>query len=377
MAGPYSIRARARRAAFPSTMSATHCMKRLLVCLVPWMAMTAAARQDEPRQVQVVYTNVGPAEAWRVGNECYVAPSVLTSWHWSFSIDHNEATIEAEDRTVKVHTRSVHKRSLIPVKALFDQLGGTCRWRSSDEFDVLGQIRMITLKDHVLSIDSTLSTKAHVFSLTDPNRLVIDLRGELLSKSAQEKIPQEVDVSQYSADTVRVVYESENVPNISAGTNEPTRHFEYRVDFPAKVHHPFGRPDLVEPPNKPLQPAAAPDQGTKVEPTAAAANAQGNAPANANASPQNPATPNQPDPDAHLTVRAESDRQLTLAIQFSKDLSSPARVQRTDAYTFELTLPGIRLPKDFDKIQNSTIDGIWAYPIEQGSVLKIKTTRPV
>lgn len=152
-------------------------MKCLLMCLVPWMAMTAAARQDEPLQVQVVYTNIGPAEGWRLDDECYVAPNVLKAWHWNYAMLGNEATIQAEDKTIKVKTRTLHHRVLFPAKSIFEQLGGTCKWRGEDELDVLGKVNAVTIKDGKLTIDSTLSSKPHVFTLRDPNRLVVDLRG--------------------------------------------------------------------------------------------------------------------------------------------------------------------------------------------------------
>lgn len=325
-------------------MPLTHRMKRLLICLVPWMAMTAAA-QDSPRQVQMVYTNVGPAEAWRLGDECYIAPSVLTSWHWTYNIVNTEATIQAEGRTLRVPTRVVHDRVLIPAKNMFEQLGGICRWRTGDEMDVLGQVRMVTLKDGILSIDSTLSSKPHVFSLTDPNRLVVDMRGMIMAGRVGGDLPPTVHASQFGPDSVRVVYESENVPRMSTDTGDATRHFEYRVNFPARQRPAAGHPDLVNPGDPVAQkPVVQENQGATGE--------------------------------AHLNILAETPRQLNLELQLSQALTASPRVQRIDPFTFEVILPGARLSKDFGKVDSPTIEEIKPLSTEEGTVLRIQTSRP-
>lgn len=337
-------------------MPNTPSMKSLLICLLPWMAMTAAATEEAPRQVQVVYSNIGPADAWRVGDECYIAPSVLTAWHWAFTMVGSQATISAEGRTLKVPTRIVHDRVLIPVRSLFEQLGANCIWRTNEELDVLGQVRIVTLRNGALGIDSTISCRPHVFSLTDPSRFVVELRGMTLAKTAGDGLPDSVRASQFAGDTVRIVYESPNVPRMEIATGDPARHFEYKVDFKASENPSYGVAPLV---NRPPLQEPEPEQSTEPPPmTGTSPPSGGSVQAS---SPQ---------------IISENARAVTLRIPLSGSVAEP-KVRHTDPNTLELTLPSVQVSGDFKSVESNTIQSIEAKPSPEGTVLQVRTTRPV
>jgi len=331
-------------------------MKRLLISLVPWMAMTAVARQDAPRIVEVVYSNIGPAEAWRVGDECYVAPNIITSWHWPYTVSDGEATIQAEGRTVRVQLKTVHQRELFPVKAIVEQLGATCKWHGDSEMDVLGEVRIVSLSNQMLAIDTTISSKPHIFSLDDPGRLVIDIRGMLLGAQAANNLPENVQASQYGPDTVRVVYTSDDVPRLTSLTNDPARHFEYKVDFPKRTPYRTGSPDLVAP---------------EVEPQDGDGRDTSRPPADSTPAPPSAVSAQQP------VITSESSRSTTLNIPLSAPLAGAVQWRRDDLYTFEITIPGAHFAGRVTKPESETIQTMSVTDTAGGSVVRMTTSRPV
>ncbi len=344
---------------FVSTISFTHCMKHLLISLVPWMAMTAAAQQDAPRLVEVVYSNIGPAEAWRVGDECYIAPNIITAWHWPYTIDNHEATIQAEGRTVRVELKTVHGRELFPVKAMVDQLGATCKWGTDDEMDVLGEVRIVSVQNDTLSIDTTISSKPHVFSLDNPGRLVVDVRGMVLGAHATANLPENVVASQYGPDTVRVVYTSDNVPRLATLTNDPTRHFEYKVAFPKRVPYVTGTPNLVTPNPQ--------DDGPEPETSEPAGQTSQAAP-----NPQSGATSGQ-----QPVITQETSRSVSMSIPLSAPMTSSVRFQRKDLFSIDLTLVGVHFQNPISKPQNDSIQAMSVRDTGDASVIRITTARPM
>lgn len=319
--------------------------------------MTAAAQQDVPRQVEVLYSNVGPAEAWRVGDECYIAPSVLTSWHWPFTIKDADATIQAEGRTLKVPTKIVHERVLVPVRAIVEQLGATCRWHGSDELDVLGEVRMIAIKGGALQVDSTISSKPHVFPLTDPSRLVVDLRGMILGARVSSQLPANVNASQLSADTVRIVYQADDVPKTLKNADDVTRHFVYNVDFSGHYRLREGTSENGGTDNEGVQP---PNTTTPQTPPATS-------PATGQIGAKSP------------VLFGETSRSLTVAIPLSAPLTgtAPLRWRRVDLYTFELTLPGVHFTEPILKLDTESIEEVSLKEVVGASILRLQTSKPM
>lgn len=320
--------------------------------------MTAVAQQDAPRLVEVVYSNIGPAEAWRVGDECYVAPNILTSWHWPYTIDNHEATIQAEGRTVRVDLKTVHGRELFPVKAMVDQLGATCKWSTNDEMDVLGEVRIVSLQNDTLEIDTTISSKPHVFSLDNPGRLVVDVRGMVLGAHATANLPQNVVASQYGPDTVRVVYTSDSVPRLATLTNDPTRQFLYKIAFPKQVPYVTGAPtqtntnpppDSNEPENEPAGQTPQP----QIDMQRGDTNGQ------------------QP------VITQETSRSISMSIPLSAPMTSSVRFQRKDLFTFDVTLLGVHFRSSVSKPESETIQSMTVRDTGDASVIRITTARPM
>ncbi len=320
--------------------------------------MTAAASQDVPRQVEVVYSNIGPAEAWRVGDECYVAPNIITAWHWPFTVSNGEATIQAEGRTIRVQLKTVHQRDLFPVKAIVEQLGAICKWQRDDQMEVLGEVRIVAFANNELSIDTTISSKPHVFSLQDPGRLVVDMRGMLLGSHVVAGLPPNVQASQYGPDTVRIVYDAEDVPRIETSIDDATRHFAYKVAFPKKTPFITGHPPLVN-----TDEDSTDNQGE--------AGRQDPTPQTQTQQPPAQVSANQP------VITAETNRLTSLTIPLSTPLTAPIRWQRQDLFTFEVTLPGVHFSGPVTKPASAALQVFTARDTGDASVLRVTTTHPM
>lgn len=312
--------------------------------------MTAVARQDAPRQVEVIYSNIGSAEAWRLGYECYVAPNIITAWHWPFTVSNGEATIQAEGRTVRVQLKSVHGRDLFPVKAIVDQLGANCKWNGNSEMDVFGEVRIVSVSNDTLAIDTTISSKPHVFSLDNPGRLVIDIRGMTLGSHATDNLPANVKASQYGPDTVRVVYTSDDVPPIATETDDATRRYEYKVAFPKRQVYRTGKADIV------------PESGSDEEPPQ---------------TPQQPAQVQGPIGGQQPVVSNESRNSMTLSVPISAPLASAPEWRREDLFTFDIALPNVHFTGNVTKPDSEAIREMSASDTGIGSVLRITTYRPM
>lgn len=323
-------------------------MKRLLLCLVPWMAMTAVAQQDVPKLAQVVYTNVGPANAWRIGDDCYVAPSVLSSWHWPYNLIGNDANIEAEGRKVRVTATTVQGRLMIPLRSTLDQLGGVCAWREDGTtLDVYGLVRIVDLQRGKLSIDSTLSFKPHVFAMQNPSRVVVDMRGMRLDPKAADGLPGAVKVSQYSPDTVRVVVETDDAPSF-VGDASSTRHFEVRLG--GKRTNESTQP--IKPPVR--------NSGDEDPPAIHTDQFSGGA------------TPE----IGSLQLVEDGARSSVYKLPISRPVGTP-NVAKIDSTTYQVAIPGARFIGVNGPVKSKGIAYIESQDSSDGTILTVRLVRPM
>lgn len=228
-------------------------MRRTLLLALPWMVMTAGA-QEALRPAEVVMTHLGNAQAWRQGDQCFVNPNVLIAWKWPYSFVGNEATIQAEGRTVRVIGRTINSRFLLPLNEIYDQLGVGYKWRSDrDILDAWSRVRSIRYKDGLLESDATVSFVPNSFFLASPDRIVFDLKGAQLDERCQLDLPANSRAANYGPDTVRVVIESGSKPaieNLAAMRNLSVRlegtDVVQRTDAPVLTETPPAKP-VAEP----------------------------------------------------------------------------------------------------------------------------------
>ena len=205
-------------------------MKRILLGLLPWMVVVAGA-QEALRPAEITLTHLGSAPAWRQGDVCYVNPSALIGWKFPYSFVGNEATIQAEGRTVRVMGRSINSRFLLPMNEILDQIGATYAWRPDrDVLEAWGSVRSIKVQNGVVQADSTVSVLPEVFWMDNPGRVVIDLKGAKLAENVNLALDPNARVGQFGPSTVRIVLETSIKPLVPGFTG--TRAFDWNLGAP-------------------------------------------------------------------------------------------------------------------------------------------------
>ncbi|MCU0316447.1 MAG: N-acetylmuramoyl-L-alanine amidase family protein [Fimbriimonadaceae bacterium] len=201
-------------------------MRIWLACLVPWMAMTAALGQV-PNAVNIDYSYKGsfPSQGIRVEDECFVSPDLLTKLGWAITVRDNQVVASAETRDLRAPLRTIEGRSLVSLSEFARQLGAKTDWdATTHSFSMRGAIRNIEVTDFGVRLDSTLRVQPNVFRLSNPDRIVIDLKGASIEPRFTQGLPDNWRVSQFTSDTVRVVIEHGSLRSASFPSRfEPTR----------------------------------------------------------------------------------------------------------------------------------------------------------
>lgn len=228
-------------------------MKLVLLGLLPWM-VAAGSAQEALRPAEISLTHLVSAQAWRQGDTCFVNPSALIAWKWPYTFVGNEATIQAEGRTVRVMGRSINTRFLLPMNEILDQLGAQYKWRADrDVMDALGSVRSVKVVNGVIHADATLSVKPVVSWLDNPGRVVVDLQGATLADKAMLELDGTARVAQFGPSTVRIVLEGVAKP--LAPEFPGTREFDWNLTAPPVAQAqpiPNGVQEPVTPTIKPV-----------------------------------------------------------------------------------------------------------------------------
>ncbi|MBS1705903.1 MAG: N-acetylmuramoyl-L-alanine amidase [Armatimonadetes bacterium] len=207
-------------------------MKKLLLALVPWMAMAAAAQDIHP--ASVVYTHKGRFEKGfeRVGQDCLATPDALEKLGWKVTVGRNDATIEAEGRLLRVPVSpdsAGHKA--IPLGNCLYQLGASGQWiPGSDDFIITGNVRNLEIKKNGFRFTTTMATKPKIKRSSKPDRLIFDFEGASLGDQTKLDLPDGVRIGQLSRTIVRVVVEKPGVDNVDLPPMESSRSFDVELE---------------------------------------------------------------------------------------------------------------------------------------------------
>lgn len=248
-------------------------MKIKLLALVPWMAMAAADAQSLPK-ASVVYTHHGAFNQGfeRDGDECLADMKSVQRWGWQVRFTGTDADIIAENRRVRVPSRTASDGTLrIPLGAAISQLGGTTQW-DANTYTITANVRNLEIRKDTIRFDSTMAVSPKIFRLNNPDRIVLDFRGASLPKPNDLKPNAFVRMGQYNDSTFRIVIEKSGVDKVDIPLFGAGRSFELRLpgfnlDEPApeiekpstpnsvKVHdHQEGHTDEASPGEAPKNP---------------------------------------------------------------------------------------------------------------------------
>ncbi len=328
-------------------MFATLRMKRLLLCLIPWMAMTAAA-QDNWRPAEISMSHLGTAPAWRLGEECYVNPSAFIKWKWPYSFVGNEATIQAEGRTVRVMGKTINTRFVVPMSEVLTQLGASYQWAPDrDVMNAFGSIRSVTVRNGKINAESTLSVLPTVTYAQNPSRIVVDIVGARLDQNCKNDLDVNARVAQFSENTVRVVVETAEKPPVAEAVASRT------VDIP-------------------FTPVAVAASGKTPASTALDKDVQ--------TVPVTPTPTPTPGPVIAIgpaSVESDTEQSARIRIPAASAFLSTPQLRRIDPLTMEMVFPKAQFAGALVNLHSAAIAESSVSNTESTATIRLVTTRPM
>ncbi len=307
------------------------------------MAAAAAVAQSL-RPAEVTFTHHKPVEAWREGDRCWVSPNALITWGLPYTFTGNDATIQAEGRTLRLTGRTTDGKFLLPLEEIASQLGAELVWDSKkDAVSVVGQARFVTVRNGKVLIDTTLATKPIITFQEAPNRIVVDLKGARMGNGCKLDLDGTARAAQYTPDTIRVVIVTNERPTLSEF--QPTRSFNLLYSL-----NPATEPTNITPPEitpKPIQntaPAGAPKVWTTAGP---------------------------------FVLVKETEKAVQLSLSLTGPLSAAPGFKRIDPLTIQLTLPYAHYTAPPQPIGSPSLTAFEPVENETGTVLTIRLARPL
>jgi N-acetylmuramoyl-L-alanine amidase len=298
--------------------------------------MVAAASAQSLRPAEVAFTFHKPVTAWRDGDQCWISPNSLIGWGWAYNFVGNEATIQAEGRTVKVTGQSLEGKYVLPFHEVLKQLGSDAKWTpGKDQLTVLGQCRFITVREGKVSVDSTLSFEPTVTMAESPSRIIVDLKGTSMGAWCKQDLDATARAGQYSSDTVRIIIVTNEKPTLSA--QNPTRSLNLLYSLNPTVDPTVTVPP-VEKPNTFL-------------------------PAIIGVGP--------------VQLVSETPNSAQLTIPLSSALPNPARYRRIDATSFELFFPRGNYIAPAQPLGSPSVTAFEPEVMPDGLKLTVRLARPM
>ena len=183
-------------------------MRFKIAFVAPWMVAATVLAQTNPAPAEVVYPPFGASKgsAWRVGEECYLAESVVAAWGWKVSFEKNEAVVSVESHTFRTNFKVFSQVRSLPVRSLVAAFGGATAWRKErDTLDVWSKLKSVELNQGHLEVASSLPTRPAITYNANPPSLVVELRGVRMDGDTAVALPREATVREVEAGHIRIV----------------------------------------------------------------------------------------------------------------------------------------------------------------------------
>ena len=200
-------------------------MKRILLTLVPWMAL-ASSGMAQTRFAEVLYTHhdATPVRAFRLGDECFVPLDAIDNLGWQASLHDDRADVKAEGKSFSLPTRIFAGKPAIGIRQAMVFVGGGADWvPRSDTLQVFAPIESVSVRNGHLQASSSIGIKPSLYVLSGPSRLVVDFPGARLARSFKKDLDPGIRVSQYRENVVRVVVEAPNLVEVPKLATEESR----------------------------------------------------------------------------------------------------------------------------------------------------------
>lgn len=352
-------------------------MKRLLLALVPWMAITSAARAQAPADVVFTHHGIVNGHCVRVDEECYAPFTFLDSVGWTYSQKGDSLEIRADDQKIKVGVRDIGGNPMIPLRYTLNKLGGDTSW-DGNNLIALARLTEVQIKKGHFIIQSTIPVEAKVSLMDDPNRVVVDILGAKLDRRTNVDLDGSSRIGQWKPDTVRVVLETEANPRLSQKKFAVGTTFEFDVtgattdpvqDKPVKQDNPPPAQSELE---RPVQ------TGPKV-PLTQAQKIQYDPASDPDMAPPTLVSNTAPPVVGPLTVESEGPKITALTLQIVGGLSKMPNFRRPDANVIEIVLPGAKQADgaDFQMAKGPTIRNVDVHDDNGSLVIALTLARPM
>jgi N-acetylmuramoyl-L-alanine amidase len=342
-------------------------MKRLLLALLPWMAMTSAVRAQAPADVVFTHHGVVSERCVRVDDECFVPLSFLEAVGWTYVQKGENVEIRAEGERVRVTLRDIAGTAMIPLRFAMEKLGGETSW-DGDRLTALAPLSVVQIKRGRFTIQSNFAVKPKLTLMDNPNRVVLDIQGAKLSRRTNVDLDGTARIGQFKPDVVRVVLETNFVPQVNQRKFEVGKSFEFDVtggDAEVKQPDPTSQ-ELARPlqtgPKIPLNlnqeikydPASNPDMVPIVQVSGAAT-------------------------VGPLILDSEGERISELTLKIGGRLAAMPTFRRPEVDVIEIVLRGARVAEgvDFELAKGPTIRSAYVREESGAVVLALGLARPM
>lgn len=185
-------------------------MRRLLGFIAAGMAACASASLEPDWPVRLSLFIGGPEiQAYERAGELLVRPDELRVLGLSVQVDGPLAQVSRGESTVRAPLHPQHgKLSLV---ALAEALGLHLVRPEAEKpaTAMLSTVRRVFADPTGFGFESTHPVTVKSFTLKEPDRLVVDLKGARLDPNASMELTPPARASQFQADTVRIVLETE------------------------------------------------------------------------------------------------------------------------------------------------------------------------
>ncbi len=331
-------------------------MKRKLISLVPWMAMTTAA-YGQARSADVVYTYFDdtPIHGYRVGEECFVPVDDVAKWGWKVEGSGESLRISVDGTDFNFSTRTISGKSCLPIRAAISKLGGTADWIvNTDTLQILGTLTSVSVDSGKIKVSSPLQFKTKAFVLTDPSRVVLDFVGARLGAKTTQVLEGGVRLTQYKPNVVRLVLQTTGLVDLSRLATEPTKNTTIELT-------------VTNPPEEKVLPTE--ETPTHPRNTTVSKIEPGVIDGSATAPTVGPLP---------LVLERENEKSALLTMKLSGISLIQPLYEKPSPSVLQITLPGVfqELPADF-KLDTESISSVTSIKTLKGTVVTLNLARPL
>jgi len=362
-------------------------MKRLLLALVPWMALTSAARAQAPADVVFTHHGIIKEPCVRVDDECYVPFAILDDVGWTYVQKGDDLVIRTDDQRVEVGVREIANKPMIPLRFTMDKLGGDTSW-DGNRLLALAGLTEVQIRKGKFTIESSLGVLPKVSTMSDPNRIVVDIQGAKLSRRTNVDLDGTARISQFKPDVVRVVLESDFNDKIGKKKFDAGTSFAFEAGLASSediTKTAKSEPDS----NKVAKKVESSDSGSQDSPTKPVQSGDVNPLTQNETTTYDPASdPDMPAPMTlvsnvplvgPLTLDSESAKLATLTLKIVGGKVAMPNFARPEPNVIEISLPGARQADgaDFAGVKGETVHDVTVHSERNTLIVDLVLARPM